>query len=38
MRYNLLGQTGLEISALSLGMMTFGGWHVIGNLGEKEAT
>jgi aryl-alcohol dehydrogenase-like predicted oxidoreductase len=37
MRYKLLGQTGLELSALSLGTMTFGGWHVIGDLGEKQA-
>jgi len=36
MRYNLLGQTGLYVSELCLGTMTFGGgggiWGMIGNL------
>ena len=35
MRYNLLGQTGLYVSELSLGTMTFGGrgfWEKIGSL------
>lgn len=37
MRYKLLGRTGLEISVLSMGTMTFGGWRVIGDLGQPEA-
>ena len=39
MRYNLLGQTGLYVSELCLGAMTFGGkgfWQAIGKLGAKE--
>ena len=39
MRYNLLGQTGLYISEMCLGTMTFGGggmWSAIGKLGAKE--
>jgi aryl-alcohol dehydrogenase-like predicted oxidoreductase len=41
MRYNLLGNTGLYVSELCLGTMTFGGrgsvWQAIGRLGQKEA-
>src|SRR5262245_48969830 len=40
MRYNLLGQTGLYVSELCLGAMTFGGkgtWKAIGELGATEA-
>ena len=41
MRYNLLGKTGLYVSELCLGAMTFGGskgmWQAIGQLGSKEA-
>src|SRR4051794_29769008 len=40
MRYNPLGQTGLYVSELCLGAMTFGGsgvYKVIGELGMKEA-
>jgi aryl-alcohol dehydrogenase-like predicted oxidoreductase len=39
MRYNLLGKTGLYVSELCLGTMTFGGkgfWEVIGKLGHTE--
>ena len=39
MRYNLLGKTGLYVSELCLGAMTFGGkgfWEAIGKLGAKE--
>jgi aryl-alcohol dehydrogenase-like predicted oxidoreductase len=40
MRYNLLGKTGLYVSELCLGAMTFGGskgmWQAIGQLGQKE--
>jgi aryl-alcohol dehydrogenase-like predicted oxidoreductase len=39
MRYNPLGQTGLFVSELTLGAMTFGGggvWKAIGELGSKE--
>jgi len=39
MRFNLLGKTGLYVSELCLGAMTFGGksfWEVIGKLGAKE--
>ena len=40
MRYHLLGQTGLFVSEMCLGTMTFGGggmWTAIGTLGAKEA-
>jgi aryl-alcohol dehydrogenase-like predicted oxidoreductase len=40
MRFNLLGRTGLFVSELSLGTMTFGGkgfWEVVGKLGQAEA-
>jgi aryl-alcohol dehydrogenase-like predicted oxidoreductase len=40
MRYNLLGRTGLYVSELCLGTMTFGGkgfWEVVGKLGQAEA-
>lgn len=40
MRYNVLGNTGLFVSELCLGTMTFGGkgfWEAIGRLGAKEA-
>jgi aryl-alcohol dehydrogenase-like predicted oxidoreductase len=39
MRYNMLGRTGLYVSELCLGAMTFGGkgfWEVIGKVGAKE--
>ena len=39
MRYKLLGKTGLFVSELCLGTMTFGGkgfWEAIGKLGTKE--
>jgi aryl-alcohol dehydrogenase-like predicted oxidoreductase len=39
MRYRLLGRTGVYVSELCLGAMTFGGkgfWEVIGKLGESE--
>ncbi len=39
MRYNQLGRTGLYVSELCLGTMTFGGrgfWEVIGKQGSKE--
>jgi aryl-alcohol dehydrogenase-like predicted oxidoreductase len=39
MRYHLLGQTGLYVSELCLGAMTFGGrgfWRAIGELGTAE--
>jgi aryl-alcohol dehydrogenase-like predicted oxidoreductase len=39
MRYNNLGRTGLYVSELCLGAMTFGGkgfWEAIGKLGTKE--
>lgn len=39
MRYNLLGRTGLYVSELCLGTMTFGGkgfWEAIGKLGTHE--
>jgi len=39
MRYHLLGKTGLYVSELCLGAMTFGGkgfWEAIGKLGAKE--
>jgi aryl-alcohol dehydrogenase-like predicted oxidoreductase len=38
MKYNLLGNTGLKVSELCLGTMTFGGkgrFQVIGNLGQE---
>ncbi|MCA9590513.1 MAG: aldo/keto reductase [Myxococcales bacterium] len=41
MRYRSLGRTGLYVSELCLGTMTFGGkgfWEVVGKLGEKDAT
>jgi aryl-alcohol dehydrogenase-like predicted oxidoreductase len=41
MRYRLLGRTGLYVSELCLGTMTFGGqgfWKVIGDLGQDAAT
>jgi len=41
MRYRLLGQTGLYVSELCLGTMTFGGkgyWEVMGNLRQDVAT
>jgi aryl-alcohol dehydrogenase-like predicted oxidoreductase len=41
MRYRLLGRTGLYVSELCLGTMTFGGqgfWKVIGGLGQDTAT
>ncbi len=41
MRYKLLGQTGLYVSELCLGTMTFGGkgyWEVMGNLKQDVAT
>jgi aryl-alcohol dehydrogenase-like predicted oxidoreductase len=41
MRYHLLGQTGLYVSQLALGTMTFGGrghWERIGNLKIDEVT
>jgi aryl-alcohol dehydrogenase-like predicted oxidoreductase len=40
MKYNLLGKTGLKVSELCLGTMTFGGrgyFKVIGSLGQQEA-
>jgi aryl-alcohol dehydrogenase-like predicted oxidoreductase len=40
MRYKLLGRTGLYVSELCLGTMTFGGkgfWEVVGKLGQTEA-
>ncbi|MCF1505168.1 aldo/keto reductase [Afifella sp. H1R] len=41
MRYNPLGQTGLLVSELCFGTMTFGGneglWGQIGNLGQQDA-
>jgi aryl-alcohol dehydrogenase-like predicted oxidoreductase len=39
MRYHVLGSTGLYVSELCLGAMTFGGkgfWEVVGKLGHKE--
>lgn len=39
MRYKLLGQTGLFVSELCMGTMTFGGrgiWTAMGTLGQKE--
>ncbi len=40
MKYRLLGKTGVCVSELCLGTMTFGGkgfWEAIGNLGEQQA-
>lgn len=40
MQYRILGQTGLYVSALCLGTMTFGGrgiWQAIGRLAQAEA-
>lgn len=40
MKYNLLGNTGVLVSEIGLGTMTFGGgdnWDVFGSLGEREA-
>ncbi|MDT8445220.1 MAG: aldo/keto reductase, partial [Desulfuromonadales bacterium] len=41
MRYNRLGKTGLFVSELCLGTMTFGGgegiWGKIGNLQQQES-
>lgn len=39
MKYNLLGNTGLKVSELCLGTMTFGGsgfWTVVGTLGQQS--
>ncbi len=39
MRYRVLGRTGLYVSDLCLGTMTFGGkgfWEVVGTLGSSE--
>ncbi len=39
MRYRLLGKTGVHVSELCLGTMTFGGkgfWQAIGKLGQQE--
>ena len=39
MKYNLLGNTGLKVSDLCLGTMTFGGrgmWTAIGTLPQKK--
>ncbi|MEO6915761.1 MAG: aldo/keto reductase, partial [Chitinophagaceae bacterium] len=39
MKYNLLGNTGLKVSELCLGTMTFGGkgmFAAIGNLGQES--
>lgn len=42
MRYNLLGRTGLRVSELCLGTMTFGGsegiWKAIGGVDQKQST
>jgi len=41
MRYRLLGRTGLYVSEMCLGTMTFGGqgfWKVMGGLGQDCAT
>lgn len=38
MRYKLLGRTGLYVSEVALGTMTYGGkgfWEVVGNLGQE---
>jgi hypothetical protein len=39
MKYNLLGNTGVLVSEVALGTMTFGGgetWGIFGGLGEKK--
>ncbi len=39
MRYHLLGRTGLYVSEICLGTMTYGGdgfWKVVGSLGQEE--
>ena len=41
MRYRLLGRTGLYVSELCLGTMTFGGqgfWQVMGGLSQEAST
>ena len=41
MKYNQLGNTGLFVSEICLGTMTFGGdgfWKVVGELDQKNAT
>lgn len=41
MRYRLLGRTGLYVSEICLGTMTFGAqgfWKVMGGLGQREST
>lgn len=38
MRYRLLGRTGLKVSELSLGTMTFGGGKTIGGIDQATAT
>ena len=41
MRYNQLGNTGLYVSNICLGTMTFGGqgyWKAVGNLDQPTAT
>ena len=41
MKYNQLGNTGLFVSEICLGTMTFGGggfWKVVGDLDQKNAT
>ena len=41
MKYNQFGNTGIYVSQLCLGAMTFGGkgfWEIIGHLGQGEAT
>ncbi|KRE25882.1 aldo/keto reductase [Paenibacillus sp. Soil522] len=40
MKYNLLGNTGVLVSEIGLGMMTFGGgakWGIFGGLDERDA-
>jgi hypothetical protein len=40
MKYNLLGNTGVLVSEIGLGTMTFGGgdkWGLLGSLDEEEA-
>ena len=40
MRYRKLGKTGIFVSEIGLGTMTFGGqgfWKVVGSLGSSEA-
>lgn len=39
MKYNILGNTGLKVSEICLGTMTFGGngfWSVVGTLGQND--